>query len=312
MTVILEAERIRVHYDRLVAVGGVDLRLEAGQLMGLIGPNGAGKTSLFRALCGLQPLAAGRVRVLGAELAPFNRDVMRAIGFAPDTPPVYETLTVDQFLEGIGRAYGLPRSTIAERIDFWLDQLWLAEKRAAKVGALSRGMRQRLTIARTLLPDPAFILLDEPSAGLDPAGRVQFRQLLTSLREQGKALIVSSHILADLHEYCSHIGIIEAGRMRQFGTVAEVVLGHAADWTRYRLTLARTMPEIAVLLPEIEGARNVRVDGRVVVFEYADDPDKAAALLADLVRRGFPVASFTALELNLEEAYLRAGIRQVD
>src|SRR5438067_11985248 len=117
--------------------------------MGLIGPNGAGKTSLFRGLAGLQPLAAGRVRVLGMDVRPGRHDAMGSIGFAPDTPPAYEGLSVADFLEFIGRAYGLRLDTIGERIDFWLEQLWLTEKREAKVGTLSRGMRQRLTIART-------------------------------------------------------------------------------------------------------------------------------------------------------------------
>lgn len=312
LTQILDAEGVRVQYGSLVAVQRLDVRLEAGQLMGLIGPNGAGKTSFFRALAGLQPLTAGRVRVLGDEVLPGRHAALSRIGFAPDTPPVYDTLTVAQFLEFIGRAYGLLAATIEERIGFWLDQLWLADKRNEKISSLSRGMRQRLTIARTLLPDPVFILLDEPSAGLDPAGRVQFRQLLTSLREQGKALIVSSHILADLHEYCTHIGIIEAGRLRQFGTVAEVVMGQASDRSRYRMTLARAMPDAAAKMQAIEGMSGLRVDGREVVFEYAEDREKAAALLATLVGAGLPVASFAAIELDLEEAYLRAGIRQVD
>lgn len=312
MNLILEAQRVRVQYDRFVAVHAVDLRLEAGCLMGLIGPNGAGKTSLFRGLAGLQPLTAGRVRVLGRDVLPGRRDAMSNIGFAPDTPPVYEPLTVAQFLEFIGRAYGLARTMIAERIDFWLEQLWLTDKRNEKVGSLSRGMRQRLTIARTLLPDPPFILLDEPSAGLDPAGRVQFRQLLTSLREQGKALIVSSHILADLHEYCTHIGIIEAGRMRQLGTVNEFVHGQASDRSRYRMMLARPVADVAGIMASLDGLTNVRIDGRVITFEAAEDPERAAGLLAELVRRGVPVAKFGAIELNLEEAYLRAGIRQVD
>ncbi|MEE8169494.1 MAG: ABC transporter ATP-binding protein, partial [Phycisphaerae bacterium] len=156
------------------------------------------------------------------------------------------------------------------------------------------------------------VLLDEPTAGLDPKGRVQFRQLLTSLREQGKALIVSSHILADLHEYCTHIGIIEAGCMRQFGTVREVVTGQANNRCRYRLSLAQPAVKLASILESTPEVSDVRVDGRVATLEYVEDSEQAAALLAALVRRGLPVAAFGAIELNLEEAYLRAGIRQVD
>lgn len=312
MSVILEAEHLRVQYDRLIAVADVTLRLDAGQLMGLIGPNGAGKTSLFRGLTGLQPLVAGRVRVMGMDVLPGRHDAMSQIGFAPDTPPMYDTLTVAQTLEFAGRAYGVRTGIVAERIDFLLEQLWIAEKRNEKVGGLSRGMKQRLAIARTLLPDPPFILLDEPSAGLDPAGRVQFRRLLTSLRESGKALIVSSHILADLHEYCTHIGIIEAGRIRQFGTVSEIVHGQASDRCRYKLTLSRALSDTAALLSSIDGVTNVSADGRAVLLEFEENVERAAWLLSEIVRRGVPVAAFAPIELNLEEAYLRANIRQVD
>src|SRR6185369_13752049 len=128
----LESQHVCVQYDRLVVVRDFSLQLEAGELMGLIGPNGAGKTSLFRALAGLQPLTAGRVRVLGMDVVPGNHDAMGSIGFAPDTPPAYETLTVAQFLEFIGRAYGLRLDTIGERVDFWLEQHWLTDKRESK------------------------------------------------------------------------------------------------------------------------------------------------------------------------------------
>jgi ABC-2 type transport system ATP-binding protein len=312
MTLVLNAEHVRVEYGKFVAVSDVHLQIEGGQLVGLVGPNGAGKTSLFRGLAGLHALAAGRVRVLDEDVVPGNIAALGSIGFAPDTPPVYDTLTVDTFLHYIGRAYGLQRGIIDERIDYWLEQLWLSDKRRAKLTALSRGMRQRLTIARTLLPDPPFILLDEPSAGLDPAGRVQFRQLLTSLREQGKALIVSSHILADLHEYCTHIAIIERGTIRQYDTVRGFVDGATSDRCRYRMALVKPIADAERTLRAIDGVHQLRIDGRVIMFEYHDDPEQAAALLADLIARGLPVAGFSAVELNLEEAYLRTGVRQVD
>src|SRR5688572_4940910 len=212
-TAVLAAEGVRVQFGALAAVADVGFSLRPGDLLGLIGPNGAGKTTLLRALAGLQAIDAGAVWVLGQRLAPGEAEALRHVGFTPDTPPFYEQLTVRQFLEFIGRGYGLDRGELSERIDFWLEKVWLAEKAEQKVRALSRGMRQRLGIARTLLPNPAIILLDEPAGGLDPGGRVQFRQLLCDLRDQGKALVVSSHILSDMADYCTHIGIMAAGRM---------------------------------------------------------------------------------------------------
>src|SRR6478609_2832396 len=152
------------------------------------------------------------VKILGEVLPAEVSPLRAAVGFTPDTPPLYEELTVREFLRFIAKGYEIPPREARERIDFWLEKVWLTEKVDVKVKALSRGMRQRLGIARTLLPNPLVVLLDEPSAGLDPAGRVQFRQLLCNLREQGKALIVSSHNLLDMADYCTHIGIVSKGK----------------------------------------------------------------------------------------------------
>jgi ABC-2 type transport system ATP-binding protein len=312
VTRVLEALNLRVEYGSFVAVHDLSLQLAAGQLLGLIGPNGAGKTSTLKALAGLLPIAAGRVHVLGEEVQPANLHALSRIGYAPDTPPLYEELSIADFLRFIGRAYRLGHENTEERIDYWLEQLWLADRRNARIKSLSRGMRQRLTVARTLLPDPPLVLLDEPAAGLDPAGRVQFRKMLGTLRDAGKAIIVSSHILADLHEYCSHIAIMEAGRLHQFGTVAQVVGGHEDNRCMYRLTLSRMVPEAAAVLHTWPGLTKIQMHGRQISFEFDHDDNAAADLLAALVDRGLPVARFGPMDHDLEQAYLRTGIKQVD
>lgn len=312
MTAILDAANIRVEYGSFVALPGLSMRLEPGCLLGLIGPNGAGKTTCLKAFAGLLPLEAGSVSVLGRPVVPGDVTAQSRIGFAPDTPPVYEELTVEDFLRFIGKAYYIRRSMIEERIDFWLEQLWLTDKRNAKIKTLSRGMRQRLTVARTLLPDPALALLDEPAAGLDPAGRVEFRRMLASLRDQSKAIIVSSHILADLHEYCTHIGIMQGGQLLHFGTVAQVVGGQQDNRCMYDVQLAQQEPMAARILGEIPGVARVDVKGRHVSFEFEHDDTAAAGLLAKLLAKGLAVARFGPVEQDLEQAYLRTGIKQVD
>jgi len=309
---LLQAERIRVEFDSLVAVRDASLSLHSGELLGLIGPNGAGKTTLLRALCGLQPMAAGRVRILDEQLTPSTTHLMQHIGFTPDTPPVYEGLTVRDYLRFIAKAYNLDASEVDERIDFWLEQVWLADKADQKIKALSRGMRQRIGLARTLLPNPTVILLDEPAAGLDPAGRVQFRQLLCNLRDQSKAIIVSSHILADMNEYCTHIAIMSRGSIVRQGTVAHVVA--SGDGTRclYHLQLSRPTPQVAGLLEAIKGIDNLRTNRLHIEFEYSSDPEEAANLLAGLIRHEVPVSAFTPMHPDLERAYLQTGIEQVD
>jgi ABC-2 type transport system ATP-binding protein len=175
-------------------------------------------------------------------------------------------------------------------------------------------MRQRLAVARSLLPDPHVILMDEPASGLDPAGRVQFRQLLASLRDQGKALIISSHILADLAEYCTHIGIMAHGRLMRFGTVGQVTGEHASDQARYRIVLATKFGDLEARLREIPTLSGWQADpdGRSLEVTHDADSAAAAALLRDLVTSGLPVADFRKLDANLEQVYLRTGIRQVD
>lgn len=312
MAVIVEARNVRVDYGDFTALREFNLTLSGGDLLGLIGPNGAGKTTALRALAGLQPLTTGEVRVLDQRLEPGATEALSRIGFTPDTPALYDNLRVIDYLSFIGRAYRLDARLLEERIGFWLDQLWLADRRESKIQSLSRGMRQRLNVARTLLPDPSLILLDEPAAGLDPAGRIQFRRLLASLRDQQRALIVSSHILADLHEFCTHIGIMEQGRMRSLGSVAAVVGGLEDHRCRYDGTLVNPPFDAAARMSALAGVTAVRVDGQSFSLEYDARPESAAALLRALIEHGLVVASFAPVKGDLEQAYLRAGIRQVD
>lgn len=311
---LLNIQNLTVQYGRFVAVDDVSLALRGGDLLGMIGPNGAGKTTALRASAGLQPLTRGRIEVLGHDVFEHATITGHHLGFTPDTPALYDTLTVDAFLQFIGRCYNLEPRQIEDRIELWLEKLWLSEKRTAKVSALSRGMRQRLAVARTLLPDPHVILLDEPAAGLDPAGRAYFRRLLSELRDQGKAIIVSSHILADLADYCTHILIMERGRVRRFGTVAEIG-GGSVDRCGYRIVLSRAVSDAASRIDTVAGiaeARRLEIDGTRIDLEYLSDREKAAELLRGLIQAGLPVAEFHAMRPDLEQAYLSTGIAQVD
>ena len=309
---LLELRQIRVQFEELVAVNDVNLGLGPGHLLGLIGPNGAGKTTLLRAAAGLQPLTRGKVIIHDTELTPRNETILRHVGFTPDTPPVYEDLTVRQFLRFIAKGYDVIGPDVDERIDFWLEKVWLTDKSDQKVKGLSRGMKQRLGIARTLLPNPALILLDEPAAGLDPAGRVQFRQLLADLRDQGKTIVISSHILADMDEYCTHIAIMSMGGVRQFGTVQHITAGHDTGRRRYQITLAHPVADLAERLAQIPGISNIALERDRATLELGATPDDAAAALTSLVALRLPIASFAPVAANLEEAYLRANIGQVD
>ena len=310
--IVLGAEQVRVRFGSALAVNDVSFDLRGGQLLGLIGPNGAGKTTLLRALTGTQLLTSGVVRVLGEPLTPASNHLKQHIGFTPDTPSLYEDLTVREFLTFIAKGYDIEERDAAERIDFWLEKVWLTEKANSKIRQLSRGMRQRVGIARTLLPNSAVVLLDEPSAGLDPAGRVQFRQLLCSLREQGKAIIVSSHILLDMAEYCTHIGIMSKGQLVRYGTVAEVSNEGPAHRCRYTVQLAHPIASLQEILETIPDVTHVVADSDEFTLEGNAGREQANQLLAQLMEKNLPVASFAPHAAGLEEAYLRSDIAQVD
>ncbi len=312
---LLTIENLRVQYGQLVAVDGLSVELQGGHLLGLIGPNGAGKTTTLRAAAGLQPVTTGRVHLLGHDVFKSATVVNRHLGLTPDTPALYDTLTVEDYLRFVAKCYDLYEPLASERIDHWLETLWLSDKKGAKVSALSRGMKQRLAVARTLLPDPHVVLMDEPAAGLDPAGRVQFRHLLASLRDQGKAIIVSSHILADLAEYCTHIAIIGHGRLVKYGTVAEVAGAESHERAKYRIVLAERVGDLATRLEGLkqdESIRDLEFDANLITLEYDSDRQAAADLLGKLIQAGLPVAEFHTIRPDLEQAYLRAGIQQVD
>ena len=310
MGVLLTAHDVRVEFGPLVAVRDVSFEMSAGQLVGLVGPNGAGKTTLLRVLAGLHIPTRGMARVMGKPVLGEHEVVRHHIGFGPDSPPAYEDVTIRQFLEFIAGAYELSRSETAERMDFWLEQLWLTDKRDTLIKNLSRGMRQRVTLARTFLPRPHVVLLDEPLVGLDPAGRVQIRGVLNMLREQGCAMIVSSHILSDLEEISSHIAIIEQGRILRWD--AADALHHDQDQRRtYQIVTLDERPYTEVI-EAIEGVGSLDRNGRTYTFDYHADDRQAAALLRRLLTADVPVLSFTMVKASLEEAYLRSGIRQVD
>jgi ABC-2 type transport system ATP-binding protein len=308
---LLQIEQATVRFGPLVAVREVSLTLRKGDLLGLIGPNGAGKTTLLRTAAGLQPMTSGRVRVLGEKVEP-GESVLRHIGFTPDVPSVYNELSVRDFLRFIGYGYDLPDHEIRERTDFWLEKVWLTEKADQKAKQLSRGMKQRLGIARSLISNPSLILLDEPAAGLDPAGRVQFRQLLVSLREQGKAIIISSHILADMAEYCTHIAIMSHGEILRYGTVAQIAGHHDEARCRYTIHLAHPVADTLKRLSTIEDLGEIELDRDRIILSYHAGKDHAAKLLAEMIRLSLPVASFIENRADLEEVYLKSGVRQVD
>jgi ABC-2 type transport system ATP-binding protein len=271
-------------FGDLFAVRDLSLDIPRGSVFGLIGPNGAGKSTTFAVLATLLIPNSGTVRIAGFDPIAQPRDVRRVIGYMPDTMGVYDSLRVDEYLRFFANSYKISAKRIPDLITELLELVDLSVKRTSMVDSLSRGMKQRLSLARALVHDPEVLILDEPASGLDPRARVELRDLISGLRGMGKTIVVSSHILAELEEMCTDIAILEAGELRAIGTPASLVSGLAGS----------------------RGSRQVLVrmlDGTEEAFTVADETEQVA-LLRRLVEEGRPIVEFSTQRGNLESAFM--------
>src|SRR4051812_7566190 len=282
---------LRVDYDNLCAVRDLSLSVAPGEVCGLIGPNGAGKTTTMRTMLGLIEPTYGNVEIMGIDVHEHPEDVNRLVGFMPDFPPVYEDLLVWEFLDLFAASYRIHRSARPELVDRYLGIVGLDEKRDAPVVEFSRGMRQRLMLAKTLIPEPQVLLLDEPASGVDPQGRIDLKNILKRLSAEGKTILISSHILAEMNEFCTSVAIMEQGRLVVSGRIDEVNARIMGDSSLSVEVLGDT-ETFARLVAEDERAGPVERKGHAFEFRYRGDAEAASELLARLVGSGVRVASF--------------------
>ncbi len=219
---VVEIDNLRVNYGKVEAVRGISITIPRGEVYGFIGPNGAGKSSTIKVLATLQTNFRGRAAVTGLNVALEPHQVRERIGYMPDFFGVYEDLSAREYLHFFAAAYRIERARRKQIIDDVLELTDLTSKIDAPVDGLSRGMKQRLALARVLLHDPDLLLLDEPASGLDPRARIEVRELLKALKDMGKTILISSHILHELGQLCTRIGIIEAGQMVEQGSLEEI------------------------------------------------------------------------------------------
>lgn len=300
----ISTRRLTKTYGKLTALDALDLDLEAGDVFGFIGPNGAGKSTTMKILAGLLAPTSGEASVLGKAVAHNGDFVRRNIGYMPDFLGVYEDLTVTEYLEFFASAYSIPRTQRKQVVGQVLELTDLNYKSSALVNSLSRGMTQRLSLARVLIHDPPILLLDEPASGLDPRARIEIRELLKELQRLGKTIMVSSHILSELGEFCNKLGIIERGKLLVMGTIDDL------------MTKARAHPIICVqVVGEHERAKDVlERDNRVSSVTRTGDELLVTLhdaglhhhfLIESLVGEGIKVHSVTPQQLKLEDVFLR-------
>ncbi len=300
---MIETNDLTKMYGELYALNRLNLTLHQGDVYGFIGPNGAGKTTTMRILATLLNPTWGEATVCGYSIYTGSKAIRRVIGYMPDFFGVYDDMKVIEYLEFFASAYrikGPARRKICEEV---LELVDLTYKRDALVTSLSRGMTQRLGLARTLLHDPQVLLLDEPASGLDPRARIEMRALLKELRTMGKTILVSSHILPELADICNKIGIIEQGQLLVNGEVTEVMRQVRSDIV-LNIAVANRMTDAANLLetqPEVE---TVEDKNGVLVVKLHEGIHQYSFLANRLLNQGFDLILFKEDEINLETAFM--------
>ena len=311
MTPIIEINNLTKKYGRRTAVEDLSLTVEAGDIYGFVGPNGAGKTSTIRIITTLLQPTKGEILVDGASIRKDPRTVRKAIGYMPDFFGVYSDMRVWEYLDFFGACYQIPAANRARLIGDLLELVDLEHRREDAVDKLSRGMKQRLSLARTLIHDPKVLILDEPASGLDPRARVEIRELLLELARLGKTIFFSTHILADVAEICTRVGIIEAGKMVATGDIDELqkmIMPHR----QVQLVLLGAADQASALLASLTGVSAVKLpdpqpvgEKSLVEFDFAGDEEGMSSILAALIANQIRVIHFSEEGRDLEELFMQ-------
>lgn len=307
---VIETRGLVKRYGKLTAVNDLWVQVPRGAIYGFVGPNGAGKTTTMRILATLIPPTAGDAFIDGYSVTKHPREVRRRIGYMPDFFGVYDDMKVWEYLDFFAACYEIPARDRPALIDDLLALVDLTHRRDDMVEKLSRGMKQRLSLARTLAHDPQVLILDEPASGLDPRARIEVRELLVEMARMGKTIFFSSHILADVAEICTHLGIIEAGSLVAQGTVEEI-RRQLLPVREITVTLLDRVEEAKEVLTQIAGVGQVReltaeAGRKRLRVDFSGDDLALSELLQALARRGLPVVSFAEEMRDLESVFMRA------
>jgi ABC-type multidrug transport system, ATPase component len=300
---MVEIRGLTKRFGQFQALRSIDLTIRRGTVFGFIGPNGAGKSTTMAILATLLLPDDGIVRIDGIDVTEHPKEVRKRIGYMPDFFGVYDQFRTTEYLHFYGASCGIPRAEREALIPQLLELVNLSDKKDAYVDTLSRGMKQRLCLARCLVHDPDLLILDEPASGLDPRARIEMREIMKELKAMGKTIIISSHILPELAEMVDEIGVIEQGRMIAQGSVADIQ--HRLQAGRIlELRLAGRAEEAALLLEGEPHVGRLMVEGQLIRFQFAGGDEEQAELLVRLVERGFRPIAFSEAQTNLEDVFL--------
>ncbi|MCA9177585.1 MAG: ABC transporter ATP-binding protein [Planctomycetales bacterium] len=313
---MLELRRVYRDFGSLRAVNDVSFKVGKGEVFGYIGPNGAGKTTSMRIVATLDLPTYGDAFVDGFSVINDPDRVRRRLGFMPDYFGTYHNMSCHEYLDFFARSYGLKGAHRLDALDRVMAFTGLDAMAHKPVRGLSKGMKQRLCLGRSMIHDPAVLILDEPAAGLDPRARIELRDMVRQLASGGTTILVSSHILTELAEICDRVAIIERGSLVAIGTVDEIRHGHlvsGADTPEFevRVRVKGGAAELETWLIAREEVIDTQLDGELLTFKHIATRDHEVALLRELVEAGFPIAEFTRKDVSLEAVFLQVTKGQV-
>jgi len=301
---MIETRNLTKNYGNLTAVDNLSLTIRGGDIFGFIGPNGAGKTTTMRILVTLLEPTRGQALIDGLDVAKNGKKVRRLVGYMPDFMGVYDDLKVFEYLEFFAAAFGIESRKRKSIVEGVLELTDLESKKSAAVDSLSRGMQQRLGLARVLIHDPKVLILDEPASGLDPRARIEIRELLRELKRMGKTIMISSHILSELEEICDHVGIIEHGQLVFSGTIEEI-RPRLGIHRKVRVKVTGGQDKAVELLSALPQVRQVQLVGDFIAVTFHDDQDSDGIIARTLVKADMDIISIQPEQLKLDDAFLQ-------
>ncbi|NMB97732.1 MAG: ABC transporter ATP-binding protein [Clostridiaceae bacterium] len=300
---MLKVTNLVKKYGKFTAVDNLSMEISEGQIYGFVGANGAGKTTTMKVIAGLLQPTFGEVMVEGIDILSEPGVVKRKIGYMPDFFGVYDDLKVDEYMDFYAGIYGVPYKDRKKITDQLLELVDLSHKRDFYVDSLSRGMKQRLCLARSLIHNPRLLILDEPASGLDPRARVEMKGILRELKNMGKTVLISSHILPELAELCTAIGIIDKGKMVVSGTVDEI-MDKLTGTRKLKVKVKEKTEDTVRLLQEQPSIKGIRANGNIIEADFKGDDNTLSTILKRLVAQDIPVVSYTNEGESLETIFM--------
>lgn len=290
-------------YGRYRALNNLNLHIDKGDIFGFVGPNGAGKTTTMRIICGLLQADWGEVYIDGIDALNNNELIKRKVGYVPDFFGVYDNFKVMEYMEFYGSMYGLEGEAVRKTSLGLLDLVNLSDKQDAYVDGLSRGMKQRLCVARALIHNPQLLILDEPASGLDPRARFEMKEVMKNLGSMGKTIIISSHILPELGEMCNCIGVMEKGNLVASGKVEEITK-HSRHSNPLTIQILENKELAIQILKQTPLVEKISIRDDAIIIAFSGDDNEMAQLLSSLVMNGVKVCNFNREKGNLETLFL--------